>query len=354
MATFGEAVGDAVRAGVCSLIAEDPNAVALLERTGLSGNPLAAAGRAFRLAFCSNNDTLGNPPNYSGGQCPVQYNLTATVSYTAFGNPRTDSFGADKGVGPLSNWRWVPSANGQKFEIYVDTADKGTVLVGGDFYDAGTSVVFTPTPTRVDGNPDNCGDEPTTFPPPTEGPIEQPINITFEDNSTTTNLDGSLRVYAPIIAPTFSPRIPFRLNLGGLSLNGELGLDGEVDLNFDFGTGAGSGEGPPEPPEGNPPDPDTSIIGAYVSVVSDTGQTTTVLYNDSNPDLYLPRCGIIQFLQPVGSDYAWSGDIPIKTSPQWVPCPSPGYASRIAFTATLGVVLEVRAVYGRPPADETE
>lgn len=355
MASFGEAAGAAVRAGVCALVAEDPNVVALLRRTGLAGNPLAQAARAFRLAYCSNNNPVGNPATFTGGQCLVRYLVqgfyTTKNSMGQVSNPV--QFG-QRLLGPIGAPFYTYAADNNKWTAFIPTGSGPSVFLVRTAQSDGSNPinVVIQTTTREDGQPDDCGNADGTVPPGTPGPIGRPIDITFENNSgNTTTLNGSLNIFAPVITPTFSPTIPIQLDLGGLTLNGNFNLDGTLDLGFDFNTGPGADRPTPEPPAGDPPDADTVIIGARVSVESDTGQTTTVLFNGDRPDLYIPRAGTIQFFQPAGDSFAWSGDVPIKTSPQWVPCGAPGYATRIAFTATPGVTLSVTAVLGRPPKE---
>lgn len=360
MASFREAVGDAVRAGVCTLVAEDANVVALLERTGLADNPLAQAGRAFRLSFCNNDTPVGTlPPSSPQGNCD------AVVYVGQLQTTRSDGLvqGIETGriYGPVGGLVFTPaSPSGTTIGVRCRGPFPGPIQQPGflhNFFEDGALTYTSPginNIIRIDGQPDNC--PPPTgspiLPPPAEGPIVRPINITFQNNGDiTTNLNGTLRIFAPVLVPIFAPRIPFRLNLGGLTLSGSLNADGTVDLDLDLNIGPGGDKDTPEPPEGDPPDEDTVIIGARVRVVSDTGQTTTVLFNGDRPDLYIPRAGTIQFLQPAGDESAWSADIPIKTSPQWVPCGPPGYGTRIAFTATPGVILSVTAVLGRPPKE---
>jgi len=350
MASFREAVGDAVRAGVCNLIAEDPNVVSLLESLGLDDTALSAAGRAFRLSYCSNNEPVGEDPGFTGGQCPgVQYRVRLRMV-------RDDgSLVVDR-----DHETTLPGPIGKAFVIFpVNDVQSGARIPYGDgqvanFYNSSAGPhphkVDIQQVFRVDGQPDNCGDPGLTIPPGTNGPIETTTNITFEDNNnSTTNIGGTLRIFAPVFAPTFAPSIPFNLDLGGLTLEGEFNLDGEVNIDLGFGDGPGTDLPGSDPPT-EPPAPQADvIIGARVRIVSDNGSTSTVLFNGENPDLYLPRAGTIQFLQPAGDGQAWSGDIPIKTSPQWIPCGPPGYASRIAFTPTLGIELAVTPVLGKPP-----
>ena len=356
MASFQEAVGDATRAAVCTLAASDPNVVALLERTGLENNPLANAGRAFRLAFCSNDEPIGDNGLFTNGQCPLGYQVFSGTDYDGTTtNPtpfRSETQPGNVNQGPFTGIEeGTPTATARRF-FYIRPGLPSFTLNAYNILNSGINprpyVVLTP----VAGNPDNCGSPPAIIPAPSDLPLVSPITINYTNNNNVDrSIDGTLRVFAPVFSPVFAPRIPVRFSLGGVDLNGNLNLDGELELDFDFPTGGGDDKDTPEPPEGDPPDEDTVIIGARVSVVSDTGQTTTILFNNDRPDLYLPRAGVLQFLQPAGDESAWSADIPIKTSPQWVPCGSPGYATRIAFTATPGVVLSVTAVLGRPPKE---
>jgi len=349
MATFRESLRAAARAGLCTLLATNANVVALLERTGLSGNPLAAAAAAFRLGYCNNPSPPTDPPPFTGGQCAADYTITYTVTNIfADGRPNTTTTATSAAVrGPIVRVE-TRGAFATK-EIYAITA------TGESRIRQQTSATFTYSQpygvsvARVGGGADNCGNLPSLPPPPTQGPITTPISIIYNDNNNTSQtLNATLIVLRPTFSPTFSPTIPIQVDVGGLTFNGEVNLNGEVDIDFDFNNGE-SQDGIGDPPQDDPDDGPEVIVGARVDVVADTGSTTTVVYNGSNPNLYLPRAGTLQFLQPAGTGLAWSSDISIKTSPQWIPCGPPGFATKIATTPTTGVTLAVTAVYGKAP-----
>ncbi len=352
MGSFTDAASQAVRSFTCQLLEEDENVVGLLRNTGLSGNPLRNAARTFRRVLCDNPDAAQSSevPTATGGQCPVLYVVNSGDSWsstTQGGGPSSRLFAQNEILsGPFSiesernniqaavNYYLQTPSSGPRDElIYV----KNDSLIGW--------VPFLNI-SRVDGQPDNCGN--------TDGPlyprlpsVSGPINITYNDNNGTVVNDGfDLNVFAPVLISPGAFRFPIALSAGGVTINGNLNLNGQLDLFPDANIGFGSGGGNPDGAEPAPPDPGKRLI-IGCRVFSEVLQNTKVsrIKGDSNPDIYIPRLASVQFLQTVGRGQSWSHDLDVKTLNAWIPCPDPGYATDVGVVFAQGVRGSVVPIY---------
>lgn len=250
----GNGLGNLARAGrtaLCTLYQNTPQWL-LPDAFGDPGGILA---RGFYDNICRPDFPPPSvpPPPFNGGQCPVQYNVSYTV--TAFFPPNPSGsfstagtvsiFGTIKGtrvakVGSQWNVFLVGGANGNP-GASVDT----TLLSIADTYD--TPVATITAISRVDGQPDNCGD------PNAEDDRVPPVNQ-IEYN--TTIEVGGLDVSVPItvIRPTLDVDVNFRpevvVNVGGIDVN--FRLDG-ITFNIPPGVDSPSPTYPLPDPRPNPP-----------------------------------------------------------------------------------------------------
>lgn len=242
-------------------------------------------------SFCSpyyqqNNDagpTVQMP--FTGGQCVgVQYNVT--VNYTRFdGEPQCQGSAGSStvsGTGPVSDAgvRSVgnPQPNGDfQQEVFVSFAN-GDQLVAGGFID-GTCpgfVVDSVSVARQDGQPDNCGDPPSTIEPdPTySNPVDisSPVTINFDGGDVDveydirTDVDGD--EYVRITGPS-------------------------LEINVGFNGGDPNVPSPPRPPEsGDPQDPTTDPDGEVAPPDLDSDERYCIGYRWEVSGVPLARGGI--------------------------------------------------------------
>ncbi len=121
------------------------------------------------------------------GQCFTNYivNSTVTTTYRGVTNGYPQSLTDVRG--PITKILFRQSANGQKWELVMNSRDLIEKSLGGDFFDPGTTPTAVWEIVRQDGQPDDCGPvvlpvvEPKalkrrpTLPRPTEIPLYPPV-----------------------------------------------------------------------------------------------------------------------------------------------------------------------------------
>lgn len=356
MATLSEALGDIAKETVCGILDTGNGALGLLNRIGLPTTGVQEINRKVRGALCSDPTSPNIPPSDSTGNCPTAYNIVVNYSYINNGNPETAVATGNNIQGPLGavgfDVYYGPFDDGLRFKV---STPSGVVYFGergGYGYD--DLVITSTSKTRVDGLPDDCG-------PPDNGgrPTPQVVNnnnITYINNEGT-EINGSVNlvVFAPITNFNGEVSFPITFDLGGVEFNGELNMNGEINLNPTFNFPIGQEDPPINPPPDLPeddPEDDRRIIGVKVYVQQNDGRTVGKIMQGDNPDILIPRAGSVQFLVRAGERLAWSNDIPVKTSVAYIPCPPPGFATRVAGTPAIGVEWELNPVYGTPVLDE--
>lgn len=253
-ADTGNGLANLARAGrtaLCNLYTNTPQWLL----PDVLGDPGGIMARAFYDNICRPDfpaPTLPTPA-FSGGQCPVQYNVSYTI--TAFFPPNPPGsfstsgtvsvFGTIKGtkveqVGAQWNVYLVAGANGNP-----GASVQTSLLSIATTYNS--PVVTITSISRVDGQPDNCGD-----PTPTDDRIP-PINQ-IEYN---TDIEvGGVDITVPIVVirPTFDVDVNFRpevvVNVGGIDVNFQ--LDG-ITFNIQPGDNFPPTVPPLPDPRPNPP-----------------------------------------------------------------------------------------------------
>lgn len=155
---FGFQVADQTRRGLCQLWQNLPGA--------LIPNPGDAFRRGALSALCQDFTPPPPPaPSFPGGQCPVSYRLTfrrAGVQIST-GNEFDQTLESQIITGPISGNQYrqdgnnrilfVTDGNGQEVTLtFANSVTNNITFLG---------VLFA---TRLDGQPDNCGDPPPQFP----------------------------------------------------------------------------------------------------------------------------------------------------------------------------------------------
>lgn len=358
------AFGDAIVAGWQSV-------------TGIEAEPPNFAGIAAGL-ICGDPTAL--PPaddsGFTGGQCNcVRYSVSSTLNVTdrtADDQPRQRSLPST-----IQVWGEVGSVVVRRFPageestalqmVVVSRGNANLVSCGGvqDVISAtagafrlDSATVSGVSVTRIDGQPDNCGN-PTPVqrrrrPLPPEG--LPPISVDFEFSpninlpDVTVNVAGNVVLFQPRLDIDANIRVPIKIdtdiNVGGvnLSVNGSINLS-TGDVSFDFSGGDTTvfnpsngccddfldyGEEPPDYPDDLPPEPEESqddskqiIIGALVTVLEVRSKRVSQIAQGANPTIFAPSLGHVNFYCEVGVNKTggWTEDIPVKNLRQLILCP---------------------------------
>lgn len=341
MAGFIEAAKDAVKANVCLALAASDTLVGLQRRAiGLDPNLFNIAG-GLRKSLCNDPDVPQPEVPFTGGQCPgVNYDVFA-LGVDSGGNI-TGSKALDNPIaGPITA---IFLNSGRRLEV---RNAAGVVRISTAFL-AGTVGLTGITVTRDDGQPDTCGNPPGVIPDPIDS-VTQPVSITYETNEGNTVIEnGDINIFAPIVGSFNKVVVPISLEIGELTLLGELGLDGTVEFNLPGAYGSGNSDDPPDSGEedatGNP-----RIVGAYVTTTAISSQYQgTELLGDDGPDLYVPRLGTLSFLVKGSSAFAWLPDYDVRVKNAYFAVPEGMVAYQVRATPYRGVTWVVTPVYEEP------
>lgn len=218
-AEFGENLRDSVVTFACDIWETYPSFMTK------GRNPTSSFARGYMNSVCSKIQRTPPPintPDFSGGQC-VAAPYDVTIEYTlGAGQPvrdRTTSvFGSVRGG-------YFKSVAGGGIEVGVRAGD-GTIndvetdypvdLYNGNF--GNPDFVNITAVVRTDGNPDDCGDLPPSYPPETPP--------TFQDLSTTiniNNLDGVDNSYEVTWNQVVqNQNFPFNFKVNGVNVSIDL------------------------------------------------------------------------------------------------------------------------------------
>jgi hypothetical protein len=230
-----------------------------LQPGALIPNPASKLLVAVWDNLCDYPDSPGLPPPaappFKGGQCK---GVAYLVDYAGT-DERGVAFSSQLGVryGKIQSVKsYTPNASGTatlfNFIIYSETFDgqgMGEVAVSL-YYEPSTQLKPDAEITkvqRIDGNPDNCGDRPSVFPPapppPPGGYNSPPTKITFGDN--VTNVDLTFN-FSPPPPPTVAPgnfMPPVVVNFGQLNVDFKIPIAFNFDGTVNFGSGGSGGGG---------------------------------------------------------------------------------------------------------------
>ena len=327
MVGFSEAINNAVRAGLCSLMTDAETAFNFYGRLTPPnirvGNELA---RALSPRVCGPPGPPDPDPPFMGGQCPgllydFAFQVTATDSDSGpQQSPPTPENG--QALGPLSV---VPAELGGQ-ERGFSVLGQGGVLAAQRFVAANPiGLAFTLVPTPAGGGPDNCGNPPPEPQPYVPPPITTPITYVGGDNITY-NSNLTINLGLAYVDANLDVKVPVDINVDGtLDLSGEFNFS--PSLNFGLG---GFQQGPDqpgmEPVEPSEPDPDggRSIRGVYGSLQGAENSTATALTNTVQPTMWVPRLASISFGYNLGGQDFWTDAIDVKFEDFYIPAPRLG------------------------------
>lgn len=384
MASFIDAVGESVNRAACVILGDF---AARLEVLNYVLDPLAtapsyngaASAYAARCGLPLPPDFVPPPP-FTGGQCPgVSYRVDASFEYNsnAIVNP--------SGYSTLDGFAIVP---GKVLGTRIDRIpgsvklfvrfDGGEALIGGVNGSTDPGVLVARNDkidlvTRLDGNPDNCGDPGVIRPPYEPGSNTYNDFVTYEDNDTNTltipvfialgyatvNIDGTIRIPIDVdfeLNPELDFNGEFNFSTGGLTID----LRNPSAPRLPTGTDPNGSEPdpsipepppeipnsePPETPPETPPEPERVIVACIVTTQL-PGDNESVIEQDNDVDIYAPALGYVQFRIRTGSTSSWTNDIPVKNKRCFIACPWVGGAIDVRGTGRYGNSITVTPVLG--------
>lgn len=244
---LNESVGSSVADGTLNII----NGARDFACTLYQNSPGAAVGFADPTGIGAFNKGLWDrmckpidkvpalPPSspFDGGQCPVLYNVTASVTSTVDGTPGpVDTRTFNNLQGPIRGFRQVADTNPAppvEYTVFLDHAEGsesfGVQGVGSPAITQITSIV------PVGGGPDNCGDAPIDYPNTDAPPIEFKTNINVDVGGVNVSIPVEFKPTVWVVPVVLAPQI--NVNAGPLTISfGPAGADvtinPDVDINF--------------------------------------------------------------------------------------------------------------------------
>lgn len=312
--------------------------------------PLSPAGGIANtgIALFCDRPPLTPPPGGGSGRCATSYRLRAYITYRDRFTPDaplvTELFGANDNntyPGPLGEP--VVSDNGQRFSIGFSNISG---FITGPFYQ-GETPTFTLANERVDGLPDECGDDGQPVQPVPPEDRQRPIVVGDIDIDISIG-NGNITIGGDLIVP---------INIDGpeLTISGELNLN-TGDINFNFGgtpTDPKCDDDKPDVDEPPPPAEDDeeeeegepTIVGVIVRSTTEISKLkATEVYQDIAPNIYAPKIGHVSFKIKVGDYFCWTSDIYVKNKNNYIQNPSRFPAVAVAGTPEKGVSWELTPV----------
>lgn len=194
---------------------------------------------------------------FTGGQCPKEYNVTYTLRYGP--NQTTSTYTVNRAAGPILGFTVGSTANANRkkygiaFQPSINFPDGKSFGLEGNDADVKPVELVSLNAVPRDGSPDNCGDPPPSYPPKTP-----PSPVT--NNTTNVNIGAGVVIAAPItLIPVkvdadveINPQI--QVGVGPFNVTFDAG-GVTVAPSFEFGTG---GKTTPNP-DWNPPGTPTSV-----------------------------------------------------------------------------------------------
>jgi len=382
MPSFIDAVGESVNRAACVILGDFAARLEVLNYVldPLATSPSYNGAAATYAARCGLPlpDSFNPTAGFTGGQCvgtsytiTYDYELSTNIATAPPGTytPQSASLvrnGAIFGVTIQNN------VNDAGFNISTSAGVEYIGVASSGFpNNVGVRNLTNIQVTPNFGQPDNCGNPPAPNPPYVPGSNTYNTNVVYNDNEGT---EITIPVVIALGYATFNANaevtIPVNLDF---ELNPELNFNAEFNFNTGEVTPDLRNPSAPRPPSctdpnGFKPDPtipsppseipdvespDTdpdeptereTIINAAIVTVASPSDNESVIYQEDNPDIYVPALGYVQFKIRVGASSAWTGDIPIKCKRQFVVCPWALGAVDVAGTGRYGNVITVTPI----------
>lgn len=369
---FRDALISLARRGLCNQISTRAALADSMQslRFSVGGVSLAPAGlitvggnTAANLLNCPASGgpyppTTPTPEFFPGGQCSgVLYDCNFGTGL--FG---TVSNGSQFQVpGPVGQpfIRWIAPAPRQEFEngwqyaiVVKHGAGEELLNLGGSFTRIGDRVeppqgvyeVLSSSVTRVDGQPDDCGDAPG------------PVDLGYDDaDGNPQSQPVTVTVGSPIIDVNGNYSFPVRVVGDGLDVNISFPVDGSEPQigppgsNPDGSPCCPDGSPDADIPEGSEPEPpggDRPILGCFVVVdAADVSIRTTQAFPPDAPVLHFPRLGNIIFIIQSGNSRAYTNPVPVQLRRCYVPAPEGVTVVGVIPAEQNGTSLSITPVY---------
>lgn len=319
--------------------------------------PLSPAGgvaNAGIALFCDRPPDTPPSPSFSGGQCFVNYFVSATTDRYINNDLAQEGEVSVPGfplAGPITDVRI--SANGTK--ITVDYGNNLSLDFPSGSGPAGTNRrnLRDVTVTRQDGLPDDCGDPESPVTPLPESDRTFPIDFGLGI--------GPVIFFAPRLTVNGNLNVPFTIEVGEVNVTGELSLNtGEINLNF----GGTPTQLPPDivptpdsevpPAEQDDPNDDrpANIIGVIVVAVPTGQNTATEIPVNGFPNLLIPRLADVSFKIRIKNKSHWTSDLPVKSRNAYIACPGEIDAIDVVAVAQKGWQISYTPVRGVVPSNQ--
>lgn len=400
MTTFREALRTGVLQALCAALEEPGVALAILRFVGRSPQLVLTAALALLIArqICNRNENPPPPqPQFVGGQCNgVIYRVVIDIIADNDGPgrpcrevPLSLSY---RRWGPVQNIRLSNPGIGSCGEGFRDIEffDRGDVNTDPPTSPLQWRAIFTNivirrivsiTVTRPDGQPDNCGNPPSTIPETPPDGFTQIVDITFDSPTGPVSIPVTFAFFNAFLDASFNLQIPVTFT-----------FDNTVNFNaiFDVQTGdlviqffpynspppgqppqrppqlpPGSGgpnqnetlEPPPPPPPGPefededlPPEPTQNrlIRAVAVTVLSDDNDRTIIFQDGGNPDILVPDIGMVQFKVLIGRSVFWTINQRVSNIRAIIPCEWEGGAIEVRGTPRPGIIWTLTPIYATP------
>lgn len=376
---FKESLNGSLTPFLCQRLANQSAMYAVFAETFLpaarAGEYFGSMGAGYNL-ICNRQPPQDQPLPFNGGQCPVEYTVTATATlkYQPDGSTIETDTNSTNVFGPILGLRYITGTSGLQQQVVVDAHNAVGVPTafnlfgtGGLFYWTGATITGV---VRVDGQPDNCGNPPRPVPPdPSPGwnvggdtityvnadNVEVTVPVTFQIGNGYVDINAQINVPITInVNNDFSLQATVNFHTGDINFSVVNDVKGAV--NFNTG-GIGNGNvvtiNPPpnssdDPGEGqDDPRDDRAIVGVLVTVTSEPTGRATKIGQEDNPDIYAPRLGNVNFLCRIGTSLSggWTGDIQVKNRRHLIPCPWKSGAIDVKGTPEPGVEWVLTPIY---------
>lgn len=328
MVAFFDALKSAVKSTYCTLASPAGAALKLGGNiyNGLGaedqGDDLIAAGELLQNA---SNIACSIPPGtvtgsdfpvpFTGGQCDgVIYFVETQDIRDGSPNGAPNTVG---NAGPVSkNVFFRPDGRKQVEILSGNGSSFRTIVAATPQQDVDIQVLSI---TRLDGQPDDCGDLPREKPQYNRNDWTTTTPVNYDDNNNNPQTDNTTFEFGPVnISPNGLVNVPVSITFeNGSSLFGDFNLTtGDINFGVNVGGGGGTDGGPSELPPGEMLEETLSVIvGArIITAVNPAINTATIIdRNGPDPDLYVPDLGTIAFKYQTGVGRStWGRPIRVK------------------------------------------
>lgn len=376
--TFQESLGDAVRQQFCTMLGTYNNFYDYMSRLPFFID-VGVGDDVARMVYrnvCNREPPPLPEPIVPGGQCvdvPYKYQLSFEWEGNAYGTnwiPVTiDNFNKPNIRGRISfpqisggtgDWRLTFTAGNEIINVFQHTSGGSTGYRNIRF-----DQIY-----RADGLPDDCGVVPAPVPPPAPNYNTENTTVNYNDYSNNSvdvdlnitigspqlRIDGDVNIPVRIFSPDTNIEIGGSFSVNDPTFNFNFGDNNYAPSPSPNGSDYGTPADPPEcpvdvptpipPTDPSEPEPETrrTIRGVLVTV-TEIGESSSVIFQEDNPNIYIPNLGFIQFLCQVGNSAAWTVDMPVKNRRHLIQCPWDGGAIAVRGTPRSGVSWVLTEIY---------